>query len=66
MMNSFVPGQLIHNKSTPIPVLVLTVTPTVPPCNPGAVITVLPLGGNKSSGPYFVVPAHWEILEEPQ
>jgi hypothetical protein len=61
-MKSFVPGQLIHNKSTPIPVLVVSVKPVIPPCNPGAIITVLPLGENKPSGPIFAVPSHWELL----
>jgi hypothetical protein len=61
-MKSFEPGQLIHNGSSPIPVLVLTVTPTVPPCNPGAVITVLPLGENKPLGPIFAVPSLWDLL----
>ena len=66
-MNSFEPGQIIHNKSNPIPALVLTVKPVLPPCGAGsAFITVLAFGENKSSGPYFVVPAHWEILEEPR
>lgn len=62
-MNSFEPGQIIHNKSNPIPALVLTVKPVVPPCVAGsAIITVLPLGELKPQGPIFAVPFHWDLL----
>jgi hypothetical protein len=61
-MKSFEPGQLIHNGSSPIPVLVLTVTLPAPSCGEGAFITVLPLGENKLLGPIFAVPSHWDLL----
>lgn len=64
-MNSFISGQLIYNKSSPIPALILTVRPVVPPCEAGsAFITFLPLGENKPLGPIFAVPSHWDALEE--
>lgn len=61
-MNSFTPGDIIYKKDTTLCFLVLAVATTVPPCNPGAVITFLPLGENKPSGPIFAVPSHWELL----
>jgi len=66
-MNSFEPGQIIHNKSNPytggpVTAVVVSVKPMVPPCGSSAIITVLPLGENKLLGPIFAVPSHWDLL----
>ena len=67
-MNSFEPGQIIHNKSNPctaVPftaVVVVSVKPVVPPCGSSAIITVLPLGENKLLGPIFAVTSHWDLV----
>lgn len=65
-MNSFIPGQLIHNKyAHRHPVVVIVVKPAIPPCGAGsAFITFLPLGDIKPLGPIFAVPSHWDALEE--